>query len=559
MKSLTISTRIWLLAAVYTLLVAAVGGFGEWNTMKLTEELDAVGHTHLIASRDMTLIDMFHDGLAAKVYKALEYSTQKSNERLTETKKEADEMAEAMRKTIGEVMSLHLSPSALANMKETLPSIETYIHTTTTIVAKIVGSGRSAALADMGGFESAFKDLEGRLDKLGEQIENDAKDKVDSATQQAVSATKWNFGIIVVGLLFGLLCARWFVQDLFRTLSQVADSFNNGSLKLVEFASQIGIASSSLAESTTEQSSAIEETVSSMEEMGSMIAQTNQNAELTTREADTSVHDAQSGRQVVATMVHAMKEISGANDRLKAIVTVIEDIKSKTKIINDIAFETRLLAFNASIEAARAGAHGRGFAVVAEEVGKLANVSGKAADEVRALLDESVAQVSNIVTETSRKVEDGHSTSQLCEQAFGKMESSVNKITQGIQRISAATKEQDVGVRQTNKAMVEMEKVTQSNSRNAEKLSSQSGDLRRAANDLQLRAREMQILVIGKSHDGPGAGQSPLFAKDARAGAESKASVDLDAKAAVKGLTETAVEGNDVAQIDRDDSRWHAA
>ncbi|MHA0111674.1 methyl-accepting chemotaxis protein, partial [Klebsiella pneumoniae] len=78
-----------------------------------------------------------------------------------------------------------------------------------------------------------------------------------------------------------------------------------------------------------------------------------------------------------------------ANSQLQSISNIIGEISAKTNIINDIVFKTQLLSFNASIEAARAGQHGRGFAVVAEEVGNLAQMSGNAAKEIRALLEDS--------------------------------------------------------------------------------------------------------------------------------------------------------------------------
>ncbi len=131
-------------------------------------------------------------------------------------------------------------------------------------------------------------------------------------------------------------------------------------------------------------------------------------------------------------MIHrlgtAMDEISQANTKLQSIVSLIEEIRNKTKVINDIVFETRLLSFNASIEAARAGVHGKGFAVVAEEVGKLASMSGKAADEIRALLETSTQEVDRAVKQTSDRVSLGKTASSECQAAFGDMYGTLEKI-----------------------------------------------------------------------------------------------------------------------------------
>lgn len=102
-------------------------------------------------------------------------------------------------------------------------------------------------------------------------------------------------------------------------------------------------------------------------------------------------------------MIHSITEISESNDRIMSqvadgnrkiseIVQVISEIGNKTKVINDIVFQTKLLSFNASVEAARAGEHGKGFAVVAEEVGNLAQMSGNAAKEISDMLNGSVSR-----------------------------------------------------------------------------------------------------------------------------------------------------------------------
>jgi methyl-accepting chemotaxis protein len=86
-----------------------------------------------------------------------------------------------------------------------------------------------------------------------------------------------------------------------------------------------------------------------------------------------------------------------SNDEISSIVKVIAEIGDKTKVINDIVFQTKLLSFNASVEAARAGEQGKGFAVVAEEVGNLATMSGKAAEEISSMLGDSMGKVELIV------------------------------------------------------------------------------------------------------------------------------------------------------------------
>ena len=100
-----------------------------------------------------------------------------------------------------------------------------------------------------------------------------------------------------------------------------------------------------------------------------------------------------------------MKEVSNNNSELQTISELIKDIEEKTKVINDIVFQTKLLSFNASVEAARAGEHGKGFAVVAEEIGNLANMSGEAALQISQIIETSVQNVQTMIKKTTTKME----------------------------------------------------------------------------------------------------------------------------------------------------------
>lgn len=558
MKKLTVSARIWLLAALFTSMIAIVGGVGEWTSYWLSKDLESIGVVELPLTRDMTLVDMYHDGLAAKVYKALEYATQRNKDALEETKKEYVEMAASMTKVLEEMARYDAGSDIQSLVTNATPVAHSYIVTTGKIIELAAEGNRPGALRLMPEFEQAFSDLESNFEKLGDQIESHAKSKVSESLESAYNRQVLNIAILSFGLLCGLAMSWFFVRDIFAILSDVTKSIAASSTQLIKTSEEVASASTALSASTEEQSQAIEETVSSMEEVGSMISQTTHNAEITNKEVELTVNETREGKLVVANMVASMTEVASANNRLQTIVKVIEDIKNKTKIINDIAFETRLLAFNASIEAARAGVHGRGFAVVAEEVGKLADVSGKAADEVRTLLDGSMIQVSEIVSETKDKIAEGQTTSKTCENAFNKTEAAVGRITQSIQRIAVATKEQEVGVKQTNQAMIEMEKVTQENSRNSDKLSKEGSNLRHAAQVLATHATRMNTLVFGRSMDteqnqndsgDQGNGKIPLKSQNQIDNEGTSRQKHTDASAPVKAIED----------VDRNDSRWNAA
>ena len=271
-----------------------------------------------------------------------------------------------------------------------------------------------------------------------------------------------------------------------------------GSLKgvvsqLGETAQSTGITSLSILENSqklssaaTEQAAALQETVSALTEINAMVAKSRDNANDSVAVVAKSQESAAQGKKAVENMVHSINEISSSNEmilqqtedsnrKIEDIVRVINEIATKTKVINDIVFQTKLLSFNASVEAARAGEHGKGFAVVAEEVGNLAQMSGQAAKEISDMLGNSTETVANIVNETKSKisslinqakskVDDGKKTANYCGEVLNQIVSSVEEVTHLVNEIATAASEQARGVDEITKAMHQLDEVTQTNS-----------------------------------------------------------------------------------------------
>lgn len=226
------------------------------------------------------------------------------------------------------------------------------------------------------------------------------------------------------------------------SIANIVGEIRAGTDTIVTASSQIASGNLNLSSRTEEQANALQETASSMDELTSTVKQNADNAHQANQLAHSASEVAIKGGAVVAQVVDTMGSI---NESSKKIVDIIG-------VIDGIAFQTNILALNASVEAARAGEQGRGFAVVAAEVRNLAQRSAAAAKEIKALIGDSV-----------EKVDAG---TQLVDQAGTTMDevvASVKRVTDIISEITVAGNEQTSGIEQINQAIMQMDGVTQQN------------------------------------------------------------------------------------------------
>jgi len=236
------------------------------------------------------------------------------------------------------------------------------------------------------------------------------------------------------------------VEKLNNTLQQVANSASSASTSSQELAA----AASTIAAGAQEQAASLEETSASLEEITAAVRQSADNANQASQLAAGSKDSALQGQEVVSNAITAMSEINAASAKISDIISTIDEI----------AFQTNLLAVNAAVEAARAGDEGRGFAVVASEVRSLAQRSAVAAKEIKVLIQDSL-----------RKVEAGSGLVNRSGDTLHGIVGSVKRVTDIVGEIAAASGEQSTGIEQVNTAMTQMDQVTQANSAQTEELS----------------------------------------------------------------------------------------
>ncbi|GAB1843376.1 chemotaxis protein [Achromobacter xylosoxidans] len=248
-------------------------------------------------------------------------------------------------------------------------------------------------------------------------------------------------------------------ESLARTVATVrrgVDEINVGSR-------EISAGNTDLSSRTEQQAASLEETAASMEELASTVKQNADNARQANQLAASASDVAERGGSAVAEVVNTMQGISASSRKISEIVSVIDGI----------AFQTNILALNAAVEAARAGEQGKGFAVVAGEVRSLAQRSAQAAKEIKGLIEDSVSKVGA----GSQQVERAGATMQ-------EIVASVKRVTDIMGEISAASEEQSSGIDQVNRAVSQMDEVTQQNAALVEEAAAAAGSLQEQAQRL---------------------------------------------------------------------------
>jgi len=235
---------------------------------------------------------------------------------------------------------------------------------------------------------------------------------------------------------------------------------------------EIAAGNQDLSQRTEEQASSLEETASSMEELTSTVKQNADNAKQANQLAAAASAVAVQGGEVVGQVVGTMNSITESSKKIVDIISVIDGI----------AFQTNILALNAAVEAARAGEQGRGFAVVAAEVRNLAQRSAAAAKEIKTLINDSVD-----------KVESGSTLVATAGKTMADIVASVQRVTDIMSEITAASQEQSAGIEQVSQAVMQMDKVTQQNAALVEQAAAAAESMQEQAQALDLTVAQFKL------------------------------------------------------------------
>lgn len=302
----------------------------------------------------------------------------------------------------------------------------------------------------------------------------------------------------VVSLVLSLIISVLVSLRTVRHLMGIANSVGDAGSQVSSASQSMSTSSEKLSAGAQQQASAIEETSASLTEISGMAESNIRGAEDAETEAREVYRISEEAQKSMAQLNQAMISILQSNKRIEKLVGVIQEIGEKTQIIDDIVFKTQLLSFNASVEAERAGEHGRGFSVVAQEVGNLAQLSGRAALDISSIVKNSIKEAETIAVENKTRVNEG---GELAERTSDKMTSSLHKLTsvlQNVEKIVSASKEQGQGINQISESVNSINDLTQQTANSAGVTASASTQLANQSTSLMQLVLELKKIVRGR-------------------------------------------------------------
>ena len=517
-----IKKKLTLLAIVMALGLSMLGGLGICASRDLGRDMRDIVENTVPIIWSLGMIDMNHDNIHGIATQALLGISQHEQKHVLAAANSLDEAEKIVKEHFVNIFSKKISDQAKGHLEASQAGMATYIASAKTLMELAKKNDLKGAEASFEAVDKEFLNLEQTLDKMGGFIEDENKQIFEKDLHHAWIMQIAMAVAYLLTLIFCLGFLAYLSAGLKKSLEMVGGRLGRGSSEVTIAVTQLSAASSDLSSSATQQAAALQETSAAIEEISSMVRKAAELATTAETSTTTSKQNAEKGNQIVDRMTQSMEAINRNNDevatqmtesnqKISTILKVIEEVGLKTKVINDIVFQTKLLSFNASVEAARAGEHGKGFAVVAEEVGNLAQMSGNAAREINSLLSESLTTVSNIVAETKSKVEnivteaktivgEGTAVAKECGQVLRDIVTSSTEVSEMVASINQANTESARGVEEISKAVQQLDEATQVNASAASACALSSDQLSKQIVELREAAADLTVVVDGRAN-----------------------------------------------------------
>jgi len=482
MNNLKISTRIIVITGLLSTLLGVIGLMGLWSTSRANDAMRSMYEDRTLPLSQLGEVQNLSTSTRLAIAASVITPT-------PEDIKKNTAVVEANQERVKQIWALYLASSMSPEESELIKAYSSKMDAwvaqslTPAVVALRAADEKEAERVSVGG-RPLFNEAQAVMKSLVQLQLDESKASYASSVSRYENVRMISISVIVLGLALAIIFCVVLVRAIKRSLGhalEVADAIADGDLThaihsegqdevaqlikgmgkmrdklsivvtgvrenaegVATASSQIAQGNNDLSARTEQQASALEETAASMEELSSTVKQNADNARQANQLAMGASTVAVQGGDVVGQVIDTMK---GINDSSKKIVDIIS-------VIDGIAFQTNILALNAAVEAARAGEQGRGFAVVASEVRSLAQRSAEAAKEIKGLIGASVEKVEG----GSRLVADAGRT-------MTEIVSSVQRVSDIIGEITAASAEQSDGIGQINTSVSQLDQMTQQNS-----------------------------------------------------------------------------------------------
>lgn len=324
-----------------------------------------------------------------------------------------------------------------------------------------------------------IKDYYDARDMLKETIginQEIADKNIDDASKLSTAAIIFAVIAMLLGVVLSISIGIILSIAISKPINKIVEELLKGSEQVASASEQLSESSQQLAEGSSEQAASIEETSSTLNETSSMVQQNNENTRQASLLSSEARKSSEKGNNEMNDMLIAMEDIKKSSGEISKII----------KVIDDIAFQTNILSLNAAVEAARAGEAGAGFAVVAEEVRNLAQRSAQAAKDTAVMIETSVERAAA-----------GVGIAQKVAESLAEITEKSEKVNSIMDEINIASQEQAQGIIQINKAVTQMEQVTQSIAANAEESAAASEQLNAQAENMKEIVGNLTKLVNG--------------------------------------------------------------
>ncbi len=456
-------------------LIVVIGGYSIYssgNNMEEAERMNSASERRQIANDIAMSVVQVQQWLT-------DISATRGAEGYDDGFKEAEKHAAVFTKSAAKLKGLYAGTGLAAHIGKMEDDFKGFYEMGRKMAQTYIDGGPETGNAMMEQFDPFAERIGGAVDKIVEQTQADFNASLQTLQTDSNKGRMIGMALMLVGLISGALLSWNICSTMRKGLTRMAGDLFSGASQMASASGQLSAASQSLAEGATEQASSLAETSATLE---SVAAKARKNAD-TARDANEITlgarTEAEEGSSAMSRMLVSMNAINESSQKIKNILKVIEEI----------AFQTNLLALNAAVEAARAGEHGKGFAVVAEEVRSLAQRAASAAKDTASLIQETINSVS-----------EGDTVAKKANESLDRIVARIKKVTELVEGITVASEEQARGVDEINKAMTQMDAVTNKNATGAEETAAASTELSSQADKMRETVLDLTRLV-GVSRD----------------------------------------------------------